>query len=89
MGSSSIYKHLSDEEKPKPDLKKRIAAAAGVNQKTVERGARNMITVLFGVSEKDLQGDIYLREFVNWLATGEKPKHVILSSDTMEEKKES
>lgn len=61
------------EEPTKTDLKKRIASAAGVNEKTVERQSKNLIIELFGVSEEDLEKDPALRAYVRYVLYGEDP----------------
>jgi len=79
---------VATEEKPKTDVKKKLAAAAGINPKTVERGAKNLIALIFGVDEKNLEDDPALRAWCRYLLTGENPApYVILSEE--EQSKES
>jgi hypothetical protein len=69
-------------DEKKTDLKKRIAEAAGINPKTVERGARNLILMLFGVDEKELERDPALRAYVRYKLYGEDPSpYVILDEE--------
>lgn len=77
---------MAKEEKPQTDLKKKLAAAAGVNAKTIERGGKNLIAVMFGVSERDLE-DPAMRAWCLYLLDGTDPSpYVILDKD--EKKKE-
>lgn len=76
----------NDEADQKTDLKKRIAEAAGVNPKTVERGAKNLIWLMFGVSEKDLESDPALRAYVRYKTFGENPSPYVVLDDEEEKK---
>lgn len=78
---------MSEDEPPatSAELKKKIASAAGVNEKTVERQSRNLMTLLWGVSEKELQ-DPYLRAYIRWKLFGEDPSpYIIVEKNQSEE----
>jgi len=81
-----------ESEASKAGLKKRIASAAGVNEKTVERQSKNLIALLFGVSEKDLE-DPALRAYVRYLEFDEDPApYITLDPDErkrLDEKKKA
>jgi hypothetical protein len=81
----TLYKLNPVPDEEKIDLKKRIAQAAGINPKTVERGAKNLIWMLFGVDEKDLERDPALRAFVNYKLYGDNPAPYIILDVTNEE----
>ena len=80
---------MANEEKPKTDVKKKLAAAAGINPKTVERGAKNLIALLFGVDEKDLEQDEALRAWCRYLLTGENPAPYVILEDEEQPKESS
>jgi hypothetical protein len=81
---------MPEESNKKTNLKKRIAEAAGINPKTVERGAKNLILMLFGVDEKELERDPALRAYVNYKLYGDDPRPlVVLDEDEAEEQQNS
>jgi hypothetical protein len=78
---------VSAEDQSKQDLKKRIASAAEVNPKTVERNAKNLLWLMVGVSEKDLENDLALRAYIRYKLFGESPEpYVILEQDETTQK---
>lgn len=82
-------KQNSPEHDPRPQasLKKKIASAAGINEKTLQRQASNLMTTLLGVSEKELQADPALRIYLRFILFGEDPGDAIVFDKEEPEKK--
>jgi hypothetical protein len=82
---------LKSESRSEANLKKRIAEAAGVNEKTLQRQASNLLVTLAGVSEEELRKDPALRMYLRYIFFGEPvdPKVITLEEPEKDESGQS